>query len=92
MRLLEAAALSAPRVLRGPAPSAALSASGADGLEFTMGFWIADPENGALGLRSQINVAVLQALRAHGIDIPYPQRVVHLPNNAAPSVAPVPPA
>ncbi len=92
MRLLKEAALSAPRVLREPAPSASLSAFGADGLEFTLGFWIADPENGALGLRSQINVAVLQALRAHGIDIPYPQRVVHLPNNAAPSVAPVPPA
>ena len=92
MRLLKEAALSAPRVLREPAPSASLSAFGADGLEFTLGFWIADPENGALGLRSQINVAVLQALRAHGIDIPYPQRVVHLPNNAAPSVAPVAPA
>ncbi len=92
MRLLKEAALSAPRVLREPAPSASLSAFGADGLEFTLGFWIADPENGALGLRSQINVAVLQALRAHGIDIPYPQRVVHLPPNAAPSVAPVPPA
>ncbi|MDD2711409.1 MAG: hypothetical protein PHU77_00675, partial [Simplicispira sp.] len=50
-----------------------------DGLEFTVGFWIADPENGALGLRSQINVGILQALRAHAIDIPYPQRVVHLP-------------
>jgi small-conductance mechanosensitive channel len=79
MRLLKDAALAAPRVLREPAPGAALSAFGADGLEFTLGFWIADPENGALGLRSQINVAILQALRAHGIDIPYPQRVVHLP-------------
>lgn len=90
MRLLKDAALACPRVLREPAPGAALSAFGADGLEFTLGFWIADPENGALGLRSQINVAILQALRAHGIDIPYPQRVVHLPAavtavNAAPS-------
>ena len=92
IRLLKEAALSAPRVLREPAPSAALSAFGADGLEFTLGFWIADPENGALGLRSHINIAVLQALRAHGIDIPYPQRVVHSPNNAAPSLVPVPPA
>ena len=84
MRLLQEAALAAPRVLREPAPGAALSAFGADGLEFTLGFWIADPENGALGLRSQINVAILQALRAHGIDIPYPQRVVHLPMTAPP--------
>ena len=83
MRLLKEAALACPRVLREPAPGAALSAFGADGLEFTLGFWIADPQNGALGLRSQINIAILQALRAHGIDIPYPQRVVHLPVAAA---------
>ncbi|MFT3812157.1 MAG: mechanosensitive ion channel [Acidovorax sp.] len=78
MRLLGEAALASPRVLRDPAPSVALSAFGADGLEFTVGFWIDDPENGTLGLRSQINLAILSALRAHGIDIPFPQRVVHV--------------
>lgn len=77
MRLLREAALTPERVLREPAPSVSLSAFGADGLEFTVGFWIADPENGTLGLRSVINLAILHALRAHGIDIPYPQRVVH---------------
>ena len=78
MRLLAEAAVVNPRVLRDPAPAVALSAFGADGLEFTVGFWIADPENGSLGLRSDINLAILAALRAHKIDIPYPQRVVHL--------------
>jgi small-conductance mechanosensitive channel len=77
-RLLVEAALAQPRVLREPAPSAALSAFGADGLEFTLGYWIADPENGQLNLRSDINLAVLAALRTHGIEIPYPQRVVHM--------------
>jgi small-conductance mechanosensitive channel len=77
-RLLVEAALAQPRVLREPAPSAALSAFGADGLEFTLGYWIADPENGQLNLRSDINLAVLAALRMHGIEIPYPQRVVHM--------------
>ena len=77
MRLLRDAALESERVLRDPAPSVALSAFGADGLEFTVGFWIADPEKGLLGLRSNINLAILRALKAHGIDIPYPQRVVH---------------
>ena len=43
-----------------------------------MGFWIADPENGSLGLRSEINRAILSALRAHKIEIPYPQRVMHV--------------
>ena len=77
-RLLGEAALASPRVLRDPAPSVALSAFGADGLEFTVGFWIADPENGSLGLRSVINRAILAALRAHRIEIPYPQRVMHV--------------
>lgn len=77
-RLLVEAAAAQPRVLQDPGPSAALSAFGADGLEFTVGFWIADPQNGQLGIRSDINMAILRALREHNIEIPYPQRVVHL--------------
>ena len=86
-QLLTNAALVSPRVLRDPAPSASLSAFGADGLEFTVGFWIADPENGSLGLRSDINRAILSALRAHQIEIPYPQRVMHVQvDGAVPAV------
>ncbi len=75
-QLLRQAALSCERVLRQPAPSASLTAFGADGLEFTVGFWIDEPTAG-VGLRSEVNLAILATLRAHGIDIPYPQRVVH---------------
>ena len=78
MRLLSEATQGCKRVLQSPGPSTSLSAFGADGLEFTVGYWIADPENGTLGLRSDINLAILRALRAHGIDIPFPQRVVQL--------------
>ncbi len=76
--LLKEAALAQERVLKEPAPNAALSAFGADGLEFTLGYWIADPQNGQLNVRSAVNLAVLQALRARNIEIPYPQRVVHM--------------
>jgi small-conductance mechanosensitive channel len=75
--LLLQCALDQPRVLRDPAPAVMLSNFGADGLEFVVGYWIADPQAGTLGLKSAINVAILQALRAHHIDIPFPQRVVH---------------
>lgn len=88
LRLLADATLESSRVLRDPAPSVALSAFGADGLEFTVGFWIADPENGQMGLRSQVNLAILRSLRAHGIDIPFPQRVLHL-TGAAPGQMPL---
>jgi small-conductance mechanosensitive channel len=62
--------------LREPAPFVGLSAFGADALEFTVGYWMNEPESGSLGLRSEVNLAILQALRANGIDIPFPQRVV----------------
>jgi len=77
-RLLLEAAASQPRVLKSPAPSVALSAFGADGLEFTLGYWISDPENGQLNLRSAVNMAILRALRVNGIEIPFPQRVLHV--------------
>jgi small-conductance mechanosensitive channel len=75
--LLLKAATDQPRVLAEPGPTVNLSNFGADGLEFTVGYWIADPENGQGNLKSDINLAILAALRAHNIDIPYPQRVVH---------------
>jgi small-conductance mechanosensitive channel len=75
--LLLHAALAQPRVLRDPGPAVQLSNFGTDGLEFTVGYWISDPQGGQGNLRSDINIAVLAALRAHGISIPYPQRVVH---------------
>ena len=77
MALLVQACAQQPRVLQDPGPSAALSAFGADGLEFTVTYWIQDPENRMLNLKSDINRAILQAFRARGIEIPYPQRVVH---------------
>ncbi len=75
--LLLQAALSQERVLRDPAPSIFLSAFGADGLEFTIGYWLRDVQNGQMNLRSEINRAILAALRANNIEIPCPQRVVH---------------
>jgi small-conductance mechanosensitive channel len=77
MGILVQSALAQPRVLRDPGPAALLANFGADGLEFTLGYWIEDIENGQGNLRSDINQQILRELRAHGIDIPYPQRVVH---------------
>lgn len=75
--LLLQAALSQERVMREPKPAAYLSAFGVDGLEFTVGYWLRDIENGQMNLRSDVNRAILAALRANHIEIPYPQRVIH---------------
>lgn len=84
--LCEAAAAQ-PRVIDDPAPVAFLTNFAPDGLEFTLNFWIADPDKGKDNVRSPINVAILEGLRKAKIDIPYPQRVLRV--ESLPSGTPV---
>jgi len=74
MDLLKAAALAQPRVLKDPAPSVQLSQLAADSLEFTLVYWINDLHNGQGNLRSDLHLAVLQALREAGIVMAGPAR------------------
>jgi small-conductance mechanosensitive channel len=74
---LEAEVREVARVLHDPGPAVQLSQFAADGLELTINFWIDDPENGAGSVRSAVNLQVLRALNRLGIEIPYPQRVLH---------------
>ena len=80
IELLQQACQAQPRVLTDPPPLVALSAFGADGLEFTVNYWFEDPTSGQLNLKSDVNRAILSTLREHGIEIPFPQRVVHMPS------------
>lgn len=75
-RLLQTVA-AVPRVLAEPGPAVQLNSFGADGLELTVSYWIADPENGSGNVKSEVNLALLALLRREGVEIPYPQRVVH---------------
>ena len=77
-RLMEEAASAQQRVLPEPPPIAMLSDFAADGLELTLGYWIADPENGTGNVRSDINLAVWRAFQAHGINVPLQQREVRV--------------
>ena len=75
--LLVAEMTKVPRVLSSPGPAVTLSNFAADGLELTCSFWISDPHNGQGGVRSDVNLAILRQLNTLGIDIPFPQRVLH---------------
>ena len=76
--VLSSAVAAVPRVLVDVPPAVQLSAFASDGLELTIAFWIADPFNGQGNVRSDVNLALLRALNAAGVAIPYPQRVVQL--------------
>lgn len=83
-RLLVESALAVPKVLRDPSPVTRLVRFGADGLEFQLLFWVA--ELGALASsRSDASLGILRRLRAAGIDIPYPQRVVRVVDAGPPA-------
>jgi small-conductance mechanosensitive channel len=64
------------RVIDDPPPGVMLTAFAADGLELTVAFWIADPENGQNNVRSEVNLAILKTLQEARVEIPFPQRVV----------------
>ena len=71
------AVLAVPRVLAEPAPAVQLAHFGADGLDLSVGFWIGDPELGQGNVLSDVNLALLRTLNALGVEIPFPQRVLH---------------
>jgi small-conductance mechanosensitive channel len=80
MALLLEACSEQAAVLQEPMPTVAMSAFGADGLDFTLGYWLNEEEGGLLNVKSLIHIGILQRLRTNGIDIPYPQRVVRMVN------------
>ena len=77
MQLLMQACEAQNKVLKDPLPFVTLTHFGADGLEFGAHYWVDEQQAGLLTLKSEINIRILQLLQSEGIEIPYPQRVVH---------------
>lgn len=80
MRLMCEAAAAQPRVLSDPPPNVFLTAFADSAISLELGFWIADPEAGRGNVVSATNLALWQAFKAHGIQIPFPQREVRMLN------------
>jgi len=76
--ILVQAAQAQPRVLAEPAPAGFITGFGADGIDLEVGFWIRDPEEGTLGVRSAISRMLLQRFKDEAIEIPFPQRDVRI--------------
>jgi small-conductance mechanosensitive channel len=76
--ILVQAAQAQPRVLADPAPAAFITGLGADGIDLEVGFWIRDPEEGTLAVRSAISRLLLQRFKDEDIEIPFPQRDIRI--------------
>ena len=79
VRAIALAAVTAlPRVLKDPAPVCQLAKFGDSSLDFSLWFWIGDPIKGVGNVRSDVLLALWDAFKREGIEIPYPVRDMRL--------------
>ena len=80
MRLCVEAAKAVKRVLETPAPICLLKAFGDSSIDLELRFWIRDPRNGTANVRSEVMLGIWDRFREHGIELPFPQRDLHIPD------------
>jgi small-conductance mechanosensitive channel len=85
---LEAAA-ETPRILKDPAAMCHLREFADSAVNLEMRFWIDDPMNGRANVVSALQLGIWDKFHEHGIEIPYPQRDLHLRSSALDSISTV---
>jgi len=78
MALCLQAAAETDRILHEPAAVCHLTGFGDNSVDLEIRFWINDPMNGRANVTSQMLMRVWTKFHAHGIEIPYPQRDLHI--------------
>lgn len=77
-QILHDVAVECPRVLNEPDPKAFITSFGDSSINFEIRFWVNDPEAGIGAIRSEIFMQVWKRFKAECIEIPFPQRVLHM--------------
>ena len=85
IRICSDAAKSIPRVLKDPAPTCLLTGFGDSSIDLQVRFWIDDAPQGVSNIRSEVLLAVWQAFRDNNIEIPFPQRDLHIKSGDLPT-------
>ena len=78
MQLCLDAAASAKRVIKEPATACLLRGFGDSALDLELRIWIDDPQNGRANVISEVLLGVWDRFHEHDIEIPFPQRDLHL--------------
>jgi small-conductance mechanosensitive channel len=77
-RLCLDAARSTGRVLAEPAPVCLVKGFGDSSVDLELRIWIRDPTNGTSNVKSEVLLNVWDRFHEHGIEIPFPQRDLHI--------------
>lgn len=78
IRLVVEATESVERVLKDPKPICLLIGFGDSSVDLEVRFWISDPINGVSNVKSEVLLNVWDTFKEHGIEIPFPQRDLHI--------------
>ena len=73
-----AAADETPRILKVPKPTCLIMGFGDSSVDLQVRFWISDSEGGVSNVTSKLYLAIWKRFRAKGIEIPFPQRDIHI--------------
>ncbi len=76
--LMFEAAKETPRVLDDPKPNVLMRNFGDNSVDLEIRYWINDPMNGRANVASDVLTRVWHKFAANNIEIPYPQRDIHL--------------
>jgi small-conductance mechanosensitive channel len=68
--------LSVKRVVHDPKPVCHLVEFGDSSLNYVLRYWIEDAENGVTNTKGDVMLALWDALKENGIEIPFPHRVL----------------
>lgn len=77
-RLILESAKAHPKCSKDPAPSCFLTEFSDSSVNFLLYFWVNDVTDGRLEPQSDIMFSIWDKFKQHGIEIPYPQRDVHI--------------
>jgi len=80
------AAKGTARVLPAPAPLCHITGFGDSSVNFVLRFWIEDPFEGVANIKGDVYLSLWEVLQEAGVEIPFPQRDLHL-RTVAPEVA-----
>ncbi len=72
------AAMEVPRVLKEPKSVCPLKGFGDSSVDLELRIWINDPQNGVSNVKSSVLLLVWDKFHEHGIEIPFPQRDLHI--------------
>lgn len=81
MQLVVDAAKETPRVLQYPKPRCLITEFGDSTINLELRLWINDPVNGMGNIKSEVLLHIWEKFQEHKIEIPYPQREIHIRSN-----------